>query len=253
MGYMNVEETYPLFDTVGVCSDLANFSTRPAGWFATFAALGQAVDIPFFNQRNVASSGPEYTNLETRDQTPWPFQVHAINVAFFAPSIASQFVEGPNDVIEYKHSPLWEIELPRHFGLEFAVNTDVRFSCNALMPGSGAGPVGFGYGMLSGAESGPDLDQPACYATTTQGVSDRRNGWSIPEPLLIDVPWKAAISATLKPSEYARRMLQQFEGPHQLSFTNAAQSAKITPSSFFGIRITLHGIRGVQQRGEAHA
>lgn len=253
MAYMNVLETYPLFDTVGVCADLPNFSTRPAGWFGTFAAMGNAIDIPFFNQRNVASAGAEYTNLETRDQTPWPFQIHKINIAFFSPSIASQFVFGPQNVIEYKHSPLWEMELPRHFGVELAVNTDVRFNCNALMPGSGGGPVGGGYGMLPGAPSGPDLAAPTCYATTTQGIADRRNGWTVPEKLAIDVPWKAAISVTLKPSEYARRLLQAISGPHLLQFANAAQSDRTTPGAFFGIRVTLHGIRGVQQRGEAHA
>ena len=249
--FLNVLETYPLFDTVGVCGDLPSLSTRPAGWFPTFAAMGNSIDIPFFNQRNVASAGPEYCNLETRDQTPWPFTVRRINIHFFGPSISSQYIPGPQNLIEFKHTPIWQLELPRHFGVELSVNTDIRYQGNAMMPGSGAGPVGGGYGMLPGAPAGPDLGQPTAYDSGSQGVADRRNGFVF--PVAIDIPKKAALSVTLKPSEYARRLLQTLAGPWNLEFSNAAQSDVITPGGFFGIRVTLHGIRGVQQRGEAHA
>lgn len=250
MAFLNVLETYPLFDTVGVYAGVGTLATRPPGWFASFNAMGQSVDIPFFNQRNVASAGAEYCNLETRDQTPWPFVLKKINVAFFAPSNAAQLITGNLDLLEHQQTPIWEIDLPRHFGVEVSVNTDVRWSGNAMMPGAGAGPVGGGWGSLSLAE-GNDASQPGAFSASGQGVADRRNSFAF--PVTIDIPKKAAISVTLKPSEYARRLLQAMAGPHTLKFQNAEHSAYVYPGAFFGIRVTMHGTRGVQQRGEAHA
>ena len=251
MEFKNVLETYPLFDTVGVYSGVNALATRPPGWFPSFLAMGQSIDIPFFNQRNVASAGAEYCNLETRDQTPWPFVLKKVNVAFFAPSNAAQLILGGLALIDTKSSPLWEIDLPRHFGVEISVNTDVRWQGNAMMPGAGAGPVGGGWGMLAEVGGGPAPNAPSAWSASGQGVADRRNSFAF--PVTIDIPKKAAIAVTLKPSEYARRLLQAMPGPNNLTFVNAAHSTMTTPGAFFGIRVTLHGTRGVQQRGEAHA
>jgi hypothetical protein len=251
MPFLNVLETYPLFDTVCVYRDLADLATRPPGWFASFAAMGQAIDIPFFNQRNVASAGPEYCNLETRDQTPWPFVLKKVNIHFFAPSNVGQDIVGQNEIVEYKHSALWELDLPRHFGYEVSVNTDVRHSAAAMMPGAGTGPVGGGYGHLALSGNGPATDAPSAMQAGGQGEADRRNGFVL--PVTIDIPKKAAISVTLKPSEYARRVLQNLAGPWNISFNNAGGGGYRRVGALFGIRVTLHGTRGVQQRGEAHA
>lgn len=251
MEFQNVLETYPLYDTVLVQNDLASLSLRPQGWFASFAAMGNATDIPFFNQRNVASAGLPYCNLETRDQCPWPFLIRQLNIHFFAPQFAAQLeLPGTHNLWEMKHTPIWEADLPRHFGVEVKVNTDIKLEAAVMMPGSGGGPVGGGYGSY-GTEAGGPETSPLVYNSGSQGVAHRSNGFKFPIP--IDVPKKAALSVTLYPSEYGRRLLQAMAGPFDYTFPNTAGTAMITPAAVFGIRVTLHGTRGVQQRGEAHA
>jgi len=123
----------------------------------------------------------------------------------------------------------------------------------AMMPGAGSGPVAGGYGQLADHGDGNSAAFPQSWDAGCQGVPDRRNGFVFPYPVNIEIPAKAAISVTLKPSEYARRMLQTLAGPYNIPFQNTTLDGTVSPGAFFGIRVTMHGIRGVQQRGEAHA
>lgn len=250
---MNVQETFPLFDTVAITPAYPNFAIRPAGWFETFAAAGNAIDWQFFNQRNIASAGKEYTNLETRDQIAWPFTVNSLTVHFYAPSAAFQHTttESALNVWNSLFSALWEADVPKHFGLEFWVNQDAKLRINALMPGSGGGPMVGGYGSL-GTLAGNML-QPASMPWSvhsgSQGNAHIRANYVFPEP--VEIPVKAAISCKLIPSEYLRRLLQALPGPHTFPAPNDISMLMLP--TFYGVRLTLNGVRYVQQRGEAHA
>lgn len=247
----NVLETYPLFDTMGVVNDLASWSLRPQGWYPSFVLAGQAAKWEFFNQRNVASAGPEFTNLDTRDQIAWPFSLEKINVHFFGPSMVFQRNQfAAIDIWDSLHTPLWECELPKHCGLTLNINQDCRLRLNALMPGAGGGPVASGLGSLAAAPM--NVGGNMAISTSGQGEAHVKTSYQFPEP--IGIPVKAAISVTVEPCEYARQLLQAITvGPGFNAFQNVDGDAFVLRPAFFGIRVTLHGTRQMQQRGEAHA
>jgi hypothetical protein len=247
----NVLETYPLYDSLGIVNDLATWSIRPQGWFPSFNLAGQSAKWEFFNQRNIASAGIEFCNLDTRDQIAWPFSLEKLNVHFFGPSMVfqrNQFASIP--IWDWHHSPLWECEIPKHCGLTLNINQDCRLRLNALMPGAGGGPVAGGLGSL-GAQPG-NTGGNLALASQGQGTAHVSTSYKFPEP--IGIPVKAAISVSIEPSEYARQLLQAITvGPGFNLFQNLEESAFNLHPAFFGIRVTLHGTRQMQQRGEAHA
>ncbi len=251
MVFKNVQETFPLFDTVAITAAYPNFAIRPAGWYTTFLQAGNAIDWQFFNQRNIASAGKEYTNLETRDQVAWPFTVKSLTVHFYAPSAAFQHYTStaPGDTYNGLFSALWEADMAKHFGLEFWVNQDSKLRINALMPGSGGGPIVGGYGSLALEPSGQAGNMPWSVHSGSQGNAHIKSNYVFPEP--VEIPVKAAIAVKLIPSEYIRRLLQALPGPH--TFPVAGNFSTEWVPTFYGVRITLNGIRYVQQRGEAHA
>lgn len=252
MPYQNVAETFPLFDTIAVTPDLPNFAVRPAGWFQTFAAAGNAIDWQFFNQRNIASAGAEYTNLETRDQVAWAFVAKELMVHFFAPSAVFQReIDGATEAWNGIFSAIWEADIPKHMGIELWVNQDAKLRINAMMPGSGGGPVVGGYGSL-GVETGivsPAGTLPWSIHGGGQGNALVKSCYVFPKP--IEIPVKAAISVKLIPSEYVRQLLMAIPGP--TTFPIAGDLGYIYAPCFYGVRVTLKGTRFVQQRGEAHA
>lgn len=255
MPYQNVAETFPLFDTIAVTDDLPNFAVRPAGWFQTFLAAGSAIDWQFFNQRNIASAGMEYTNLETRDQVPWAFTVSEMTIHFFGPSAVFQRLHSdvaPNpDAWNGIWTALWEADVPKHMGVELWVNQDAKLRINAMMPGSGGGPVVGGYGSL-GAEAGivnPAGTIPWSIHGGGQSNATVKSAYVFPRP--IEIPVKAAIAVKLIPSEYIRQLLMSIPGPSDFPITGALGYNYVP--CFFGVRVTLKGTRFVQQRGEAHA
>lgn len=242
----NVEETFPLFDTVGVTGYLDSIQPTPPGWFPTFAAAGAANDISFFNVRNKATCGLAYNNQETRDQTAWGYLLRAIGVQFFAPPSAIQIDD--NNYQESLHSSLWSADLPIHSSLTLSINQDDYLKVNTQMCGAGIGPTFGGYGQYGTLSvSGTGVAQ----GSQTNGESMLKNMWHFPDP--IGIPRRAAISAKIKFSEYGRRLLQALRGPHSHQFYGPAYAQAIKLYSFFGIRVILVGQRLVQQRGELHA
>ena len=251
--FQNVAETFPLFDTVGITPALPNLSIRPAGWYETFLAAGQAIDWHYFNQRNSAAAGKEYTNLETRDQIAWPFTVKSIAVSFYAPSAAFQRFTTELQLACWNgiFSGIWEADIPKHFGLEFWVNQDAKLRINSLMPGSGGGPIVGGYASLAiagGAQATPG-GYPWSVHSGSQGLANMKATYVFPQP--VEIPVKAAIAVKLIPSEYVRRLLQTLPGPHTFPATNSLAVDFL--ETFYGVRVTLLGTRYVQQRGEQHA
>jgi hypothetical protein len=246
----NVLETTVLYDTLGVVNDLATWSIRPQGWYPTFLLAGQANKWEFFNQRNVASAGLEFTNLDTRDQIAWPFSLERLNVHFFAPChVFQRNLFESIDIWDWLHTPLWECELPKHCGLTLNINQDCRLRLNSMMPGAGGGPVAGGMGSLSMAPL--NIGGNLGISTSGQGTATVKTSYMFAEP--IGIPVKAAISVTIEPTEYVRQMLQSLSGPGDNMFNSLDGQSFVRHPAFFGIRVSMHGTRQMQQRGEAHA
>jgi hypothetical protein len=237
----NVTESWVLYDTVIVAPNLSTYWTYRDGYFGTFAAMGAASGIPFFNVRN-RNHGLAYNNQDTRDQLPYAMHIYSIGVSFFAPS-TSTFLNS-NGQQRYSHD-VWETELPKHTSLTLKTNQDDRLKLNCLMA-----PPGYGV-IVSGAAQG-DIETayaepPISKLSFTQGEPLLTNKWGFKKPL--QVPRRASLSVNIGLSEYARNMLGVMPGPYpqRLLGTGAMWS---NLGGAFGIQVTLGGVREVQQRGQ---
>lgn len=244
--YYNVEETFPLFDTVAVTERLPSIHPTPPGWFSTFAAMGAANDIAFFNVRNKATCGRAYNNQDTRDQTAWGYLLRSVGVQFFAPPIASLL--DADNYMHMQNNALWEAELPQHAALTLRINQDDYLKINVAMVNAGIGPTIGGWGQFGGQAIG---SQHMVSGANTQGEPLLKNMWHFPEP--IGIPRRASLSATIKFSEYGRQLLQVMPGPDSIYYRGPVWGQSLLINAFFGVKVVLVGQRLVQQRGELHA
>lgn len=252
---MNVLESQTLYDTVLV-SPFVDYMKFNDGWYNSFAGIGAANEIPFFNVRN-RNHHLAYNNQDTRDQTAYGMKIYSLGVTFFAPQIATQFhdIEGGASFAEEIHSAVWEADLPQHAAAILRVNQDDRLKIQCCMSPPGYGPSGGGMGH--GDPTVPTFEEttnPAIMkGMTGMGVPDLNNQWPFPEP--IDVPRRASISVVIKLSEWARQMLQIMVGPLRYVFAPAAGGGQIDETLYcmFGIQVSMKVKRYVQQRGQYHA
>jgi len=225
------------------------------GWYTTFAALGAANEVPFFNVRN-RNHHLAYNNQDTRDQTAYGMKVYSMGVSFWGPQIATQFtdIEGGIGYAEEIHTAEWEADLPQHAAAILRVNQDDRLKIQCCMAPPGYGPSGggMGHGDPNVAIFEETTNPATMKGMTGMGVPDIDNQWPFPEP--IDVPRRASLSVVIKFSEYGRQMLQTMSGPHRLYFQpDPASPISEAPYCCFGIQVALKVKRYVQQRGQYSA
>lgn len=251
----NVKETQTLYDTVliGGYIDAMEFHD---GWFSTFAAIGAANEIPFFNVRN-RNHHLAYNNQDKRDQVATGMRIYNMGVSFFAPQVATQFFQillnaGGIEYAEEIHSAVWEADLPQHAGAILRINQDDRLKISCAMAQPGYGPCGGGMGH--GDPTRPISNTPTAPFTmkgmTTQGVPEITNKWRFPEP--IEVPRNASLSVVIKFSEWARQLLQTMSGPLNYGLQEPGGGEFKARYCTFGIQVSLGVERLVQQRGQYH-
>jgi hypothetical protein len=255
---LNVVESMTLYDTVLVSPFISTLQFID-GWFTSFVGIGSQNEVPFLNVRN-RNHGLPYCNQDTRDQMPYGAQIYSLGVEFFAPNVATQFIEELGDPNRYWaeeiHSAIWVSDLPRHASITLRINQDDRLKLNCAMAPSGMGPTGGAMGHGDPAAdaviyNGADLVPGFMKGMTSMGEPVLNNRWPFPVPL--DVPRKASLSAVIKFSEYGRQLLQHMVGPNLLRFVGGRGSESVYLNSMFGIRVSLQIKRFVQQRGEYHA
>ena len=252
--YENVVENWLLYDTVLITHNVANLSFN-TGYFASYAAMGAANNIPFFNVRN-RNSGLSYNNQDTRDQMPYAMKVYSIGVQFFAPTTGDYVDnEGTPDAPQHSEASIFQCDLPQHCSLEFQTNQDIRLKLNTLMAPSGIGAVGGGVakGDLTNATTMPNAESPNIVKTNwNSGQSMLVNRWGFRNP--IEIPRRANISVVINVSEYGRQLLQAMLGPLNGAFQDVANDGSHHfEAGVSGIRVMLGGKRLVQQRGQLHA
>lgn len=260
----NVAQPYTIYDSVGISCGLDDFGRIPPGWFDSFSAMGQAGDIHFFDMRNKSDTGLPYNNQDSRDLISYGFFLQRISVSFVGPATA-EFADNATSTdmtdvqrwctIEAQNSPIWTSELPQHCGIELRINTDIHLKANVAMIGSAAGGVGGGFGGAMNntaytGGSGIDYVSPVAQNVFSTGSPQIMNCWTF--PVKIGIPRKAAVSVILKPNEWARNMLQTILGPGATPFLNQDNTHEWF-YNLYTIRVALHGIRLLQQRGEYHA
>lgn len=251
--FLNVKEQWFLYDTINISSWIDELTHPITGWYNSFAALGAADNVTFFDSRN-KSVGLAYNNQDSRDQIPYAFVVNSLSVAFFAPATASQIGDiGDGDSRNRidTASAWWTNELPQHASAEFIVNQDTRLKANCAMLPSGYGPVG-------GAMGQGDTSVIGGYCNTVDtsgmGVAHLKYRWTFPTG--IGVPRRATLKVVVRFSEWARAALGLLWGPGNIQlrhYIDDSTSDVVQRATNFQIQCLLQGKRQVQQRGEYHA
>lgn len=244
-GAENVSESWVLYDTVLVAPEISTIASYRDGYFSTFAALGAATSIPFFNVRN-RTHGLAYNNQDTRDQLPYVMKIYSIGVSFFSPSTTT-FTQSSNGA-QRTAMDVWESEIPKHTSLTLTTNQDDRLQIGCLLapPGYGIQVSGAAQGEVETAHSYPAIQK----ISWCQGVPELTNKWGFKKPL--EVPRRANLSVKLELTEYARELLGVVPGPYYQRFLDKTSQWTAQPG-VYGIQVTLGGVREVQQRGQYHA
>lgn len=253
---LNVAENFTLTDTVMCSAHVNNLATPVPGWFATFAAMGAANKIPFYNVRNRANCDLAWNNQDTRDTAAFGMRITRVGIRWIVPAVADSLEEKtptPYYFHNFDKGPSWSAILPHHAGFILRVQQDEKLKCKAAMLSSGIGLVLGGWGQ--GGEAlhfAPDtwsMTHSAMHAGN-MGFPHIQNQFAFPE--VIDIPRRAAISAEIIFSDYARNLLQHMTGP---GFMNTWESdiKRGEPSAVFAIQVIISGRRLIQQRGQLHA
>ena len=249
--FYNVGEEFTVYDTIAVTPDLDTLSQQPPGWYGTFAAAAGATIHSFFNVRNRGNCELAYCNLDGRDQFSFAFQADSISVGFWGSGFAFFDIVGGWSRHSLQNA-LWQAALPFEASLTLRVQQDDKLKLNALMASPGYGPVGGGYGDLSGiAESAIAGSQHPMMSAQTQGVAGPMARIKFPNK--INIPRRANVAAELNFTQYGRAVLTAMTGPGVVIQYATNPSDTYSVPVMFGITCALHGRRLVQQRGELHA
>lgn len=249
--YRNVVEVWPLYDSIVICPTMYGNEANVPGWFTSFTLFGQRETHSLFKGRTEAVAGEQYCNMKNADTMDFAFIAHSIGLEITGPpTMDVSEVEGdvvyPDAII-----PQWfQADFPRHVGLQFKVQQDVRLELPALAAPPGYGSVGGGTSFESAAVQAFG-DVPFMTNSVSDGVPLLSNRYPFAEP--IGIPRTATIEMVITVGQWARNILTAITGP-RLILINSDDG---TPSYRWGIprymiRASLIGQRMVQQRGQYH-
>jgi hypothetical protein len=256
----NVLSNYSLYDTIGVTSGLSDLGKQPSGWFSSFAQMGNAGDLHLFDVRNRSDATLPYNNQDARDLMPYGFRLRYLSVSFVAPAVASELLQATAaasqaawSTYSFLSNPIWQAEMPQHCGIELKINTDIHLKTTCAMCGSAAGLTGGGFGgmMLRPSAVLPGMRYAANLTAFSNGTPELENCWAFSSEIMI--PTKAAVSVIVKPSEWARQLLRSMQGPGAYPIRKEGSVDYGMHNVVYLLRVGLHGVRQLQQRGEYHA
>lgn len=255
--YMNAVEVWTPFDTVciGENQSLVNGSR----WYESFAALAADEEVSLFNARNRSGVGVAYTNMDTPGQLPFAFKAYSVGIEISAPAFApvvsySGDVEGVTgpvlDMASSAHA-VFAGELQKHASIRMQVSQDEKLVSTVQGCPSGAGVSGAFNLDAPDALQGTEIGS---VQTFSNGIPDIRNRFKFPIP--VDIPRNHIFNVNLKFSRYAREILQRLSGPGRVMInTQPAVDFELedaTVPAVCMIRVSLFGIRYVQQRNQQH-
>lgn len=236
----NVRETWPLYDTAQIGPGVS----APQG-YPSYYSLANLEDIPFFSVRNKAEVGLAYTNKDNKDSMPFVYYIQSIGVHILSAPRLNTLSAQPTeaDTAELNSVRLFESLLPYHMGVILKIQEDEKLQSTVEFtpPGTGA------FSYTGGAA--PQLVQ-----SFSMGWPSLGNRFAFIEP--IAVPRTATLTVSLKPSAYAKYLLSHMVGPLS-NLILVDNPAAAVPATFSAnecalIRVTLNGMREVQQRGALH-
>lgn len=258
--YLNVAESYALYDTVIICNELYGKEKSIPGWYTTFQNFGADEKHTFFKNRTIGNSNLAYCNMDSADNVDFVFHAISIGVRFIAPIAIDGYNTGVVSPAGHNENvtPFWLFDLPAHCGIDFRVQQDVIVENTCLATPPGYGPRGGG-----GSQPAPDATAPTFPNQIPWKVVTGSNGepvvdsrFPFPEP--IEIPRNTPIEANIYLSTYARYIIGAWRGPLSwvmLTESQAAQPPGLDTDYFsvpvrFGIQVSLFGYRETQQRGQ---
>lgn len=233
----NALEMAVLMDTVLIASNAPQLY-KSSNYYGSYAELANSAVIPFFNVRN-RSAGLAYNNLDSANKLPFAYHLTSIGVGFESPMIAyggPPTSQTPSDLF-------WAQEIPKHAALILRVSQDEKLVCSCMALPEGVGLAGFSAGLESQAPTG--ATRPGAMHNIKVGSIDPRGRYGFKEPLRM--PREVTYEVQIILSDYARMCLSRMSGPgdyiHDVSGLVATPAASL-------IRVTMHGVREVQQRND---
>lgn len=240
--YKNAVEDWPLYDSILIASN-ANTLYRGAGFFNSYQELSAPAQIPFFNVRN-RSVGVQYCNMDSANKMPYVYHLQSIGIAVEAPLASCARDALPVAERTEASDLFFANDLINHLGFIFRVAQDEKMVTNARYLPSGEGIVGWG-----GNQTETIGNQFLTSTTVTNGVATNENRYPLPTP--ISIPREENIEGSLILSPYAREALAKMIGPGDWPCISQSNIPDQKPQAAL-IRITLYGVREVQQRNALH-
>jgi hypothetical protein len=251
--FNNVYENAVLYDSF-LAGGIIPTLYPNAQWFSTFAAIAAQNEIPFFNLRNESMVGPQYCNMDSIDKMTFVFLCRSIGVQFFAmPTVGKQTLDAHNASDEQAEAAgllLWCQEIAKHSSIILKINQDEKIVLNATMCPSG-------YGVAGDADARPGLVFSSVFTNWGNGKKELKNRWKFPVP--VEIPRNQTISVKLEISAIGKEILRAMKGPSLMALNDDELGEFATPPTtpnlipaVVGVRVSLEGLRAVQQRGALH-
>jgi len=261
--FANVAESASIYDSILVCRQFYGSENNVAGWFSKFDDFAKQETHSFFKARTESIANAAYCNQQNADSMDFAFLAYSMGITFWAPATgllgeAYELIDGGPGCIA-KTDPvighLWAFDLPRHVGLQFKVNQDIRAEATCYAAPPGYGPTGGGAASMPQTQIGllPSNNLPTINFAGTQGIPVLNNRFKFPEPL--GIPRTATIEGIIQVSEIGRYLMEGVYGPRDIVFQTDSLAGgppwEFFPSRF-AIQFSLFGKRLVQQRGQYH-
>lgn len=262
MERMNVQESWPLYDTLFVTSTYFGQENDSLNWYNTMLAFSQQERHSFFNQRTEGTAGLQYTNKQSADTLDFAYHAYSIGVSFFSPGVrtlGNLNIAGDDwETIDSTLAHFWEVELPRHCALSLRVQQDIVIELPCFAAPPGYGPCGGGsafeheqVGRIQPNGTTPNgAYWPVMNASVTSGVPIIQNRFKFNKA--IEIPRTATIEGILTVSEIARATLAQMQTQNYILNPEEETDNPVSHPARFGIQVSLLGKREVQQRAQYH-
>lgn len=213
--------------------------TADPGWYNTFQDLALQDRLLFFNGRK--SNALAWTN-QPGDRRDWQFNAQFISLEMFATLPAlGEYLTNPLDSTVYPQ--IWG-QLAQAMSIQIAMGdaADIVWQSNlAFIPTSSA-PTG-------GAIVGPAA--PSSIMGTI-GTPIKKNNTL---PLQLNIPAKSKLDVSLQIAPQLKQLFNNvlLPAPGRLTLPVGPGGAPVSSPIWYGIRLSLYGIRRVQLRGAMEA
>lgn len=233
---MRAREQWERYDTVIVGNGAADQSK---GWFNTFTGFANVQQLSWFQSRD-ANVDLAYTNQRS-ERLDYAQDLYNLNVEYIAPSYLAEF-DSAGELSKIAQA-LWTQELPKAMSFEVLLaDSDIIAQGPGTAFMSGRGNAG-----MFATDSGASV-----FNGGNNGLANRDNGWSFPEPIMLAAQAKITVRAYI--AQPIKDALRALIGPGSWVFPNPSQpSGYYTMPQWFSIRVSLRGPRYMQLRGARSA